>query len=64
MDIFAFLRCVKENTHRIRSQKTPKNVDILNDKVVKEITDIIQMKKGYIHNHEYALFLYTKHNNK
>lgn len=41
--------------HRIKSQRTPVNVDILNDQVIEEIKYITQMKKGYIHSHEYTL---------
>jgi len=49
--------------HRIKSQRTPTNVDILNDQVMKEIKYIKQINKGYIHSHEYALSS-TKNNNK
>lgn len=41
--------------HIIKSQKTPMNVGILNDQVVKEIKYITQINKGYIHSHEYSL---------
>lgn len=41
--------------HRIKSQRTPENVDILNDQVIEEIKYITQINKGYIHSHEYAL---------
>lgn len=41
--------------HRIKCQRTPVNVGILNEQVIKEIKYITQINKGYIHSHEYAL---------
>lgn len=45
--------------HRIKSHRTPANVDILNDQVTEEIKYITQINKGYIHSHEYALYTKT-----
>lgn len=53
--IFSHFLNVWKKMHRIKSQRTPINVDILNDQVIKEIKYITQINKGYIHSHEYAL---------